>query len=112
MDLEALETSERELVGQCLRACVAGPFFPDWEFSTIFGLEREEVRAIATAGPTTGDRALTELAINNALNYLVGYPHGCDGVWSQWISASPTTLIRLLSKVRGASPGNYFEGLR
>ena len=87
MNLERLEPSERDLIGQCLRASATGPFFPDWEFSTLFGLERIELCAIADVWPGVGNRELTELAINNSLNNLVGYPHGCDGIWSQWISA-------------------------
>jgi hypothetical protein len=47
-----------------------GPFFPEWEFSTLFGLERAEVRAIADAWPVIADREKTEVAINNALNNL------------------------------------------
>ena len=66
MDLETLETWERELVGQCLRASVAGPFFSDWEFGTIFGLEREDVCAIAAAWPTIGDRATNQRVVTGS----------------------------------------------
>jgi len=112
VNLERLEPSERDLIGQCLRASATGPFFPDWEFSTLFGLERIELCAIADVWPGVGNRELTELAINNSLNNLVGYPHGCDGIWSQWISAPPRELLRLLSKLRGAPPASYFDALR
>jgi hypothetical protein len=63
-------------------------------------LERVEVRAIADVWPSIGNRESTELAINNSLNNLVGYPHGCDGIWSQWIAAPPRELLRLLAKLR------------
>lgn len=29
-----------QIIRQCLRAAVDGPFFPDWEFSTLIGAER------------------------------------------------------------------------
>jgi len=112
VNLETLEPSERDLIAQCLRASAVGPFFPEWEFSTLFGLERAEVRAIADAWPVIADREKTEVAINNALNNLVGYPHGGEGVWSKWISAPRTELLRLLSKLRGAPPAGYFDALR
>ena len=38
---------DSRVIGECLRAAVNGPFFPDWEFSTLFGLTRDEVRAVA-----------------------------------------------------------------
>src|ERR1700746_3012128 len=91
-------TSEkrRRLVGQALRAAVDGPFFPEWEFHTLFGLTRSEVRAVADAWPnvrlTSADVAL---AVNNSLNNLLGYPHGQDSVWSQWISAERPQLDEL-----------------
>lgn len=40
---------EGELVRRCLAASVDGPFFPDWEFETLFGLTRDEVREVLDA---------------------------------------------------------------
>jgi hypothetical protein len=66
-----------------------GPFFPDWEFHTLFGLERAEVRAIAAAAPQIDDsHEDTALAIHNALGNLLGYPHDQETAWSQFISVS------------------------
>ena len=47
MNLDSLSDMDKAIVGQALRAAADGPFFPDWEFHTLFGLERSEVRAIA-----------------------------------------------------------------
>lgn len=46
MPLDDLTVAERKIVHECLRASVEGPFFPDWEFGTIFGIEREEVEEV------------------------------------------------------------------
>ena len=46
MSLANLDEKERGVVRECLGATVEGPFFPDWEFQTLFGLERDEVRRI------------------------------------------------------------------
>jgi hypothetical protein len=51
MHLERLSRQESNIVGEALRAAADGPFFPDWEFSTLFGLKREEVRRIANEWP-------------------------------------------------------------
>ena len=51
MPLNDLTNAERNVVTACLRASVTGPFFPVWEFHTLFGLEHQEVADIAF-GPT------------------------------------------------------------
>lgn len=69
VSLANLDEAEREVVRECLRATVEGPFFPDWEFSTIFGLERDEVRRVLLSWPTLdeADESVVR-AISNSLN--------------------------------------------
>jgi len=113
MDLDRLSPSDRALISEVLRAAVDGPFFPEWEFHTLFGLMRSEVRAIANAWPnvdlTSPDAAV---AVDNPLNNLLGYPHGKDGVWSQWISVGRSQIAELLNRLRGSAGESYFERLR
>ena len=112
MDFNSLSKAEKAIVGQALRAAADGPFFPDWEFHTLFGLERSDVRAIANAWPRcTASADKVALAVNNSMNHLLGYPHGEDAVWSQWISASPEELDGLLSRLRGRDNERYFDRL-
>src|SRR5271154_1760450 len=77
MDLDSLSDLDKGIVGQALRAAANGPFFPDWEFHTLFGLERDRVREIADAWPkqVAPPEEMT-VAVNNSLNNLLGYPHG------------------------------------
>ncbi len=111
--MRALTDAERELVRQCLHAAVRGPFFPDWEFQLLFGLERDEVAAVLSSWPDLDDSLERDhLAINNALANLVGYPHGCEEQWPEFIAASRAEIARLLAKWRGDSPGNYFKALK
>jgi hypothetical protein len=49
-----ISDEDAKIIGQCLRAASDGPFFPDWEFHTLFGLEREEVAAVAASWPSSG----------------------------------------------------------
>jgi 8-oxo-dGTP pyrophosphatase MutT (NUDIX family) len=60
-----------------LHAAAHGPFFPDWEFSTIFGFDREQ---IAMHADTLSEPIGAEQwrALNNSFNNLLGYPHGHD----------------------------------
>jgi len=74
MSLQALNDKEKRVVFECLRAAVAGPFFPDWEFHTLFGLHRHEVAQIVAAIPDIDDSdEQVSLAINNSIANLLGY---------------------------------------
>ena len=101
--LASLTQREREVVFQCLRAASDGPFFPDWEFHTLFGLERAQVRRIAGAAPHVDDSDEdTVLAIHNALGNLLGYPHDQEHAWPHFISVPHEEVSRVFDKWRGA----------
>ena len=91
--------SDFQVFRESLVAAARGPFFPDWEFHALFGLERAEVEFIADSltpsTPLTGDVAL---ALNNAMVNLLGYPHGQDAAWPQWLSATPAELEAIFSR--------------
>jgi hypothetical protein len=102
MPLTDLTESEQQVIRDCLRASVAGPFFPMWEFHTLFGLEHQDVSDIAFGPPLDDSREDVKVAINNALNMLTGYPHRCGPqVWQQFISVTPDEVRRILKKWKG-----------
>lgn len=70
---------DRELIRRCLEACQDRRVFEDFEFETLFGLIRPAFCAAARRWTEQGrvDPEI-ELAIHNALNSLLGYPHGMD----------------------------------
>jgi hypothetical protein len=107
-------TDDERIIGECLRAAVEGPFFPDWEFSLLFGLERHEVAAVLASWPRTDDPEVRDLAVNNALNNLLGYPHKKMSVWSDYISVSPAEVAAVFRRWRGEGPGGgtYFERMK
>lgn len=95
----AKSASVTQAYRESLVAAARGPFFPDREFATLFGLERADVESIADSfsgsTPVTGDVAL---ALNNAMNNLLGYPHGQETAWAQWLSVKPTELQAIYSQ--------------
>lgn len=111
MDFDSLSEADKKTLGQALRAAADGPFFPDWEFHTLFGLQRTEVRAIADAWPHVESLPHDVIvAVTNSLNNLLGYPHGADTVWSQWISVDREQLDELFGRLRGRRDGErYFD---
>ncbi|MBX3373177.1 MAG: hypothetical protein KF817_05025 [Phycisphaeraceae bacterium] len=108
MSLLHCTEEDRRIIADSLKAAVEGPFFPDWEFSTLFGLQRAEVAEIARAWPKveeSDDRV--DLAVNNALGNLAGYPHGHEQEWERFLSVPPARLLDTLKRWRlphGASP--------
>jgi hypothetical protein len=112
MEFESLSEVDKTILGQALRAAADGPFFPDWEFHTLFGLERSKVRAIAGAWPKpiASPEEMT-IAVNNSLNMLLRYPHRKDDVWSQWISVDRQQLNELFNRLRGGPDERLFDRL-
>ena len=108
-----LTESDRLIIGDCLRAAADGPFFPDWEIHTLFGLEREALREISDAWPDVDHSCDdVDLAVNNSLVMLVGYPHRKQHIWSDWIRVPPNHLPPLLTKWRGNAPGSFFDAMK
>lgn len=78
---------------QCLNATANGPFFEDWEFETLIGATRCEVAEIIANWPKTDKHPeLVDIVINNSINNLLGYPHGKQKEWTNYISISPSEL--------------------
>lgn len=106
MGLSALTDEEKEVVFQCLRAAVDGPFFPEWEFFALFGLNRQDVARIVNTLPQVDDsEEIVSLAINNAMANLLGYPHGGTIAWRQFISVSQDEVQRIFERWKQPSSG-------
>jgi hypothetical protein len=95
----ALSKRESVIAGECLRAAADGPFFPDWEFSTLFGFERPEIRSFADSWPDATDVLAKRRAVKASMNNLVGYPHRLDDEWARWVPVSRSRVEELLRKI-------------
>lgn len=111
MSLANLDEREREVVRECLLATVEGPFFPDWEFETIFGLEREDVRQVLLSWPALNESDDSVVrAINNSFNNLLGYPtKNKQEIWPKFISVSGIELARIFDKWKGRAPRTSYK---
>jgi len=99
--LDRLSPEDVEVVRQCLTAAVRGPFFPDWDFHILFGLERDDVAAVLERWPDPKCPEDQDVAVTNALNHLVHYPHGQWEVWNDFISVGPREIVRVLAQWTG-----------
>ena len=96
-----LSDDEKVIVFEVLTASAKGPFFPDWEFHSLFGLNRNEVTAIVNSWEKIDKESENvNLAINNSFNNLIGYPHKKNELLPQYISASRDQLEIIFKKWR------------
>lgn len=73
--LDELDNWEREVVRRALVAIADGPFFPDWEFQTLFGVDRLKMREELAKFPTLSvSNNVQSFSVNNALFFLTTYP--------------------------------------
>jgi hypothetical protein len=97
-----LNPDDIALVAACLLASDEGPFFPDWEFQTLFGVERGQLRKVRMRWP---DVSLTEktvyLSVMNSVANLLGYPHGEEQSLLRYVPEGPARIRRLGSKLNG-----------
>jgi hypothetical protein len=99
--LNALSAESVQSINECLRAASEGPFFPDWEFQTLFGIERDIVKAVYNYWPEqTVDDDDFESAIIGSLGHLLGYPHGHWNVWNEYVSVPPDCLKVILEEIK------------
>jgi hypothetical protein len=95
---DLLEGSEHETIRACLVAAAEGPFFPDWEFETLVGSSRDEVRELAAGWPSKGSREAIVVAAG-VLNNLIGYPHGEERKLAAMVGVSAKELGEVLEKL-------------
>ena len=99
MPLRDLSEKEKSIVYNCLEGAADGPFFPDWEFQTLFGLTRTEFRKILGNWPLEDEKSeAARSAINHSFNNLLGYPHGLENRIHQLIGSSPEKIEKVFNK--------------
>ncbi|WP_342722010.1 hypothetical protein AAFG07_22060 [Bradyrhizobium sp. B097] len=97
---EALSLSELEVVRRSLQAAVEGSFFPDWEFQTLMGVDRETVRAVFAAWPhQTIDHEDFRCAVVSSLNNLLGYPHNNEDELMTYVPEGRTAIRKALDQL-------------
>ena len=95
---EDLTANEKDIVERCLQAGVEGTFFPDWEFRTLMGAERSEVRAVWLAWPD-GEADGPSYTVSSVLNNLLGYPHAKDDALLVLVPEGMDAIQRVFDKI-------------
>lgn len=97
---ELLLESEVNTVRCCLRAAVEGPFFPDWEFETLIGVDRQVVREVLSEWPLrTVSQDEFVCAVLGSMSNLIGYPHGMDSEFLGFVHEGRAAVKIIIEKL-------------
>lgn len=99
-----LSPQDAKVIGECLHATATGPFFPDWEFDTLMGMNRSEFCKIAARWPDVDlQEERVRNAVSNSLLNLSGYPIDREEEWSGYVSVPRQTLDEIRARFEQAS---------
>lgn len=92
---------DKQMALNCLKISMNEDFFPDWEFSALFGLTKDEVKNIIENWRSVDlSNEDVQLAINNAFANLIGYPHGQEKNLRDLLSISTVELEEIYNRVK------------
>jgi hypothetical protein len=98
--LETLSESERQIVCECLRAAENEDIFPEWEFETLFGVDRKILKSVRLAWPDVdASDPEVRLVIANSMSHLLGYPWTSDKRWETHLSIGAVEVRAVLEKL-------------
>ncbi len=102
----AMSPEDLATLGRCLWAAVEGPFFEEWEFQTLIGVERQELARLTRAWPEP-ERSFEESAglVSGVLANLLGYPHGQAAELERRVGLTTLELSALQGRLRALLPG-------
>ncbi len=97
---ETLSSGEIDVVKRSLQAAVEGDFFPEWEFETLIGVDREAVRTVYVDWPrrTVGEEEFS-CAIVGSMANLIGYPHGEDDALLRYVPEGRVGIQKALDRL-------------
>lgn len=105
---DMLAPEDVDMVGRAVKAATEGDFFPEIEFSTIFGIDRASLRRVYVGWPEP-EMELRDfrLAVLDTLNNLTGYPHNMDDELAYYVPEGIDALLRVQRELRARWPGGH-----
>ena len=98
--IHELSNSEKNTVKLALQATSEGPFFEEWEFQTLMGVDRSTLQDILNDWPEQKvENNEFICAIMNSLANLIGYPHGQEAELAKIIPGGIDELERIANKL-------------
>jgi crotonobetainyl-CoA:carnitine CoA-transferase CaiB-like acyl-CoA transferase len=98
--IELLAPDDIALIAACLLASDEGPFFPDWEFQTLFGVERGELRRVRMRWPNVSlIEETVYVSVMNSIVHLLAYPHREEEALLRYVPEGRDRIRRLADKL-------------
>jgi hypothetical protein len=104
-----LTPTEGKLLDAALRAASDGPFFDEWEFESLMGFTRTELRRVAASWRRAPAADQTDTVVTNVLVNLLGFPHGRWDAWADFSRADPDALRLLLERWKETRYGSALQ---
>ncbi len=92
--------ADAELAIKIIHAGVEGPFFPDWEYSTLMGFRRDEAADLLAHTDWIDLTKEQETLLKNTAVMLLTYPHKKRDILATEYGLRPDDLKSLLSADR------------
>lgn len=97
-----LSVREKQIIAECLRAAESEAMFRDWEFETLFGVERVLLSATRAHWPDVDEtnRDVRTL-IANSLGHILAYPwaQNKNEEWHRYFTANPAETRALIDRL-------------
>lgn len=99
----SLDEQKIDFIKKCLKATVEGDFFEEWEFQTLMGVDRKELKKIYLAWPKlVFSKKDTMNAIHASMANLIGYPHGMDSELLKYIPEGKDEIYAFALSLRSS----------
>jgi hypothetical protein len=97
---DLLRPDEISIISRCLIAAEEGPFFPEWEFETLFGVNRAEIRNVRLRWPNVSLKdEMVYVSIFNSLTHLIAYPHGDEKALQRYVPEGRSKIRQVLDRL-------------
>jgi hypothetical protein len=97
---DLLRADEISIISRCLRAAEEGPFFPEWEFQTLFGVNREDIRNVRLRWPNVSlKEEMVRVSVFNSLTLLLAYPHGDEKELQRYVPEGRSGIREVLDRL-------------
>ena len=91
MKIEELNSTERNILYQCMKMIAETSLIEDPEFQTRMSINRQELSKVVAAWSTlmdSIDNLVVNLAVNNSLNEVCNGIQISDTIWNQYFTDS------------------------
>lgn len=92
---------EKQIIYKCLIASIEGGFFPEWEFQTLIGVDKNYVLNMIKDWRNDSLNDINQVrVISSIMGNLIAYPHGKQKDIPTFVSGSIDEIINILNKLR------------